>query len=188
MSIRDFFSKKRFSTVQVVGLLAAVFMTVVVFSYAAVTIPNNFTANTTAKASEVNANFQALATAMPAVKRSNTSIALSTSTTTAGSISINAPCSGYVIIYVTGSYCATNTGSNYVLNLKLSTTEGDTPEFVGIQEFISPSGSTCKHLSMTKLFPIAAAGTQTYYLNAQLGAGTGNISPELTAVFFPNSL
>lgn len=64
MKIRGYLSRERFSMRQVVGLLAVVFVGVAVFSYAGVSIPYTFTAGTTAKASEVNANFQALADAM----------------------------------------------------------------------------------------------------------------------------
>lgn len=64
MRIRNYLSKKRFSTVQVVGMLIVVFLGITVLAYAAVSIPHNFTPNTTAKASEVNANFQALADAI----------------------------------------------------------------------------------------------------------------------------
>ncbi|MBI3609116.1 MAG: SUMF1/EgtB/PvdO family nonheme iron enzyme [Nitrospirae bacterium] len=55
--------KKRFSMTEVVGLLTVVVMGVAIYAYA-VTVPNNFSPNTTAKSSEVNANFQALTDAI----------------------------------------------------------------------------------------------------------------------------
>lgn len=64
MDLKGYFFKKKFSTGQVVGLLTTAFLGVTVFAYATVTIPNIFTADTTAKASEVNANFQAVADAI----------------------------------------------------------------------------------------------------------------------------
>lgn len=57
---------------QVVGLLTIVFIGIAVLAYAAVNIPNNFTPNTTAKASEVNANFNAVKTAIDALEASRT--------------------------------------------------------------------------------------------------------------------
>lgn len=64
MNFKGYLFKKKFSTAQVVGLLSTAFLGITVLAYATVTIPNNFTADTTAKASEVNANFQALADAI----------------------------------------------------------------------------------------------------------------------------
>lgn len=59
--------KKRFSMAETIGLLAFVVMGVTVYSYAVTTVPNTFTAGTTATASEVNANFSALATAIDTI-------------------------------------------------------------------------------------------------------------------------
>lgn len=55
---RSYF-RKRFSMPEVVGLLTVVMASVGLYAYA-VTVPHTFTAGTTALASEVNANFQAL--------------------------------------------------------------------------------------------------------------------------------
>lgn len=52
-------SKRKFSLLEVVGLLAAVILSVGLYAYA-VTLPHTFTAGTTAVADEVNENFQAL--------------------------------------------------------------------------------------------------------------------------------
>lgn len=64
MGFRKYLSKDRFSLRQVAGMLTLVIVGVSVLAYAAVTIPYTFTSGTTAKSSEVNANFQALADAM----------------------------------------------------------------------------------------------------------------------------
>ncbi|MFY9271269.1 MAG: SUMF1/EgtB/PvdO family nonheme iron enzyme [Candidatus Manganitrophaceae bacterium] len=53
--------RKRFSVTEVVGLLAVTGMGMAIYAWAATTVPNTFTAGTTAKADEVNANFAALA-------------------------------------------------------------------------------------------------------------------------------
>jgi hypothetical protein len=72
MRIKNYISKKRFSMKQVVSVLVVVFLGITVLAYAAVSIPNNFTPNTTAKASEVNANFNAVKTAIDALEASRT--------------------------------------------------------------------------------------------------------------------
>ena len=63
-----YFSKKRFTMRQVVGLLTGVFLGITVIAYAAVTVPNTFSSGTTISSSQVNANFTALGNAMPAAK------------------------------------------------------------------------------------------------------------------------
>ena len=104
MRIRKYLSRKRFSMRQVVGLLMVVFLGVTVLAYAAVTIPNNFTPNTTAKASEVNANFQALVNGMAGAKTAGPSSTINfTSRYPAGSqlltLSTTIPYLGKVIVH-----------------------------------------------------------------------------------------
>lgn len=60
--------KRRFTMVEVVMLLAVAIVGAGIYSWAATTLPFNFTSGTTAKSSEVNANFSALATAIDAIK------------------------------------------------------------------------------------------------------------------------
>jgi hypothetical protein len=55
------FADRKYSTKEVVVMLAVVMLGIAAIGYAAVTIPNTFTAGTTAKAAEVNANFSYLA-------------------------------------------------------------------------------------------------------------------------------
>lgn len=64
MDFKGYFLKKKFSTGQVIGLLATVFLGITALAYAAVTIPHTFHSGTTASANEVNENFQALADAI----------------------------------------------------------------------------------------------------------------------------
>ena len=60
----SYFNGKRYSLKQIVIFLTIAFSLVTVISYAAVLIPNTFTAGTTISASQVNANFDALKTAV----------------------------------------------------------------------------------------------------------------------------
>jgi hypothetical protein len=64
--MRQYF-KKRFSAAEVVGLLTVGVVGVAIYAYAATTVPYTFQSNTTAKASEVNDNFTALATAIDTI-------------------------------------------------------------------------------------------------------------------------
>lgn len=59
--------KKRFSMAETIGLLAFVVMGVASYAWAAEIVPHTFTTGTTAKASEVNANFSALHTAIDTI-------------------------------------------------------------------------------------------------------------------------
>lgn len=62
---------KRFSFGQVVGLLTVVFFGITVIGYA-VTIPNRFTGGNTISATQMNANFDAVKTAIDALEASRT--------------------------------------------------------------------------------------------------------------------
>jgi hypothetical protein len=64
----NFFNKNRFSLRQVVIMLSIAFAGVAAISYAALTVPNNFTAGSTISAAQVNQNFSTLASAMPGIK------------------------------------------------------------------------------------------------------------------------
>jgi hypothetical protein len=83
-----YFSKKRFTMRQVVGLLTFVFLGITVIAYAAVTIPNTFSSGTTISSSQVNANFTALGNAMPAVKTATTAYIIPSSTTPVNILSL----------------------------------------------------------------------------------------------------
>jgi hypothetical protein len=98
----------------------------VLLSAGSVTIPNEFTANTTAKASEVNANFTAVKTAVD-----GNAVDI---TTNAGNISTKV---GSVTVHNTAGITAIRTGDNVALMLS----EG----FVSISPFAFTSGddATC---------------------------------------------
>jgi formylglycine-generating enzyme required for sulfatase activity len=55
---------KRFSMMEVAGLVSVLLVGIGLYAWAATTVPNTFTAGTIAKASEVNANFQAVTDAI----------------------------------------------------------------------------------------------------------------------------
>ena len=117
-----YFSKKRFTMRQVVGLLTGVFLGITVIAYAAVTVPNTFSSGTTISSAQVNANFTALGNAMPAAKTNggNTSVLVSgtniaTDPTILNTFSATAPTDGVFLVYWSGYiYCA---GSEIVENV-----------------------------------------------------------------------
>ena len=74
-------------------------------SWGQVTVPYTFTAGTTAKASEVNANFNALVKALPGLKTTTFSFStttISSNWTSMKSLSITAPSNGYCLVRVFG--------------------------------------------------------------------------------------
>ncbi len=160
---------------QVVGLLAVVFIGITVFAYAAVNIPYTFTSGMTAKASEVNANFQALATVMPAAKQSS-SIADTGNFTTvyptgtqANSITVTPPSSGKIILTTSGSVCIYNhtTGSRQgiILQLLVASESMTDTNISGIVVDIAGS-----HPTTNSTYP------------------TGRVFSTLTALFVPSAL
>jgi hypothetical protein len=168
--------------------------------YAAVTIPNSFTAGSPAVASQVNDNFTAVANQMPAVKTVETGGGTAISSTTAAMMQINVttPGAGSVVVYASGTvYLNVSSASGQLIRAKVSETSADTTETPGIQFIRSPSitSTGAAHafpFSIVKVFP-ATAGAHTYYLNMwhQVGSATGAAQIDdttLTAVFIPNAL
>lgn len=204
MKIRKYLSRKRFSMRQVVGLLMIVFLGVTVLAYAAVSIPHNFTPNTTAKASEVNANFQALANAMPAAWTTSSLAEYDNNTSIYPNgaqvlqLDVNLPSSGKVIVSASGSVCLKNhtVGSTDTVFLKISKTSG---AFAGDGAFTHfrvdkaiptyTDGKECVPLSMSWVFDEATAGATTYYLNMAIDGltpPTGNVHQvTLSALYVP---
>jgi len=64
--------KKRFSMMEVAGLLSILLLGIGLYAWAATTVPYSFTAGSTAIATQVNANFNTLATAIDSVDSSVT--------------------------------------------------------------------------------------------------------------------
>lgn len=213
MRIRGYLSRERFSMRQVAGLLAVVFTGIAVLSYAAVNIPYTFTAGTTAKASEVNANFQALANAMPAAKAAflNEKVITSTIGEQITSLQVTLPASGQVIVNATGTACVKGHVQNHwsTSHFKISKTSGDVnvdSSFryatggIGIPptEPSYPTGAddyVCgAFFSINDVFTESSTGPITYYLNGAHGTSADAstffkvIGVSLTAVYVPNSL
>jgi hypothetical protein len=202
----SYFNKKRFSMRQVVGLLTIVFLGIAVITYAAVNIPYTFSSGQTAKASEVNANFQALANAMPAVKTAGLADSANISSmypngTEVLSLPVTLPASGKVIVSASGSVCMFNhaAGSTDTVFLKISKTSG---AFVGTGPFqhyridnAVPTyidGKSCVPFNISDVFDEINAGLTTYYLNVSIdtqASMTGNVHQVVfSALYAPTGL
>lgn len=206
MDLKGYFLKKRFSTGQVVGLLATVFLGVTVVAYATVTIPNNFTAGTTAKANEVNANFQAIADAIPGIKVTgvpdyNNITAAYPTGSQLGTLSVTIPAGGKVLVSATGSVCMNNhiLGSTDEVYMKISKTSGAVTgegsfSVYRIDKAIPTDTDlrSCVPFNTNYVFTEASGGTITYYLNMSVSSPGGMIGEihqaNLMAQYIPNEL
>lgn len=206
MKLGKYLSNDRFSLRQVIGMLTLVIVGISVVAYAAVTIPYTFTSGTTAKSSEVNANFTALANAMPAVKvisvaDNNTITSAYPTGTQLAALPVTIPAAGNVLISASGTVCIDNhaLGSTDELYLKISKTSGavtGTGSFTSyridkaIPTYIDLR--SCVPFSARYVFNEATAGTINYYLNmsiSTLGGATGEIlQTDLAAQYIPNTL
>jgi hypothetical protein len=208
MNIKNYLSKKKFSLQQVVGFLALILIGVTALSYAAVNIPYTFSSGTIAKASEVNANFQALANAMPAVKTTGTTYLTnidinSTTPSSIANITVNAPSSESIIIFASGMVGIKRKGlaQHLKINMRLSDTPGDINFGDGYSVYEIPPENTIPSISVpyvksslniVRVFPIASPGSYTYHLNASLEVSAtdiiGVVEPALTALYVPSQL
>jgi len=202
--------RKRFSLRQIVVMLATTLLGIAAIGYASsVTIPNTFISGTTISASQMNANFTAVKTAVDdnnsritvleqkktTIKYSqdNTCCSAVTAAVAHQSVSINATSSGNVVVSFTG-YCGLNhiTGQYTRIGYAISQTSGDvnSPSRGSIQvPSASPSDNYTFSLSTQQVFPVST-GTATFYLNVQntsTGAGAVQIGwGNLHAMFIPN--
>ena len=125
-------------------------------SYAAVTIPNTFSAGTPAVAAQVNDNFTAVGNQMPAVKQAPAYnwVMMTAVSGNLESITITPPGSGFVIVTATGTAIYTyTTGTSAEICLDLGTVTGDTSG-------CAPSGSPAQNVAFL-------ANPQTFPLNCQ---------------------
>lgn len=178
----------------------------------AVSIPNAFTAGDVISAAKMNANFDAMKTAVDSLETK----AATTDTKTAAlesaqpgqksfesgsggpipavtgamsSVTLQAPSNGFAIVTASGSvFWALTAGEAGLIRLKVSKTSGDTDETPGIQ-FIrfpsAPAGTQVFPFSTTKVFPVTAGANQ-FFLNAwrQVGIGTPSLDDHTLVVQF----
>jgi len=183
-------------TRKVVMMLTSIMLGIAAMSYAGnITVPNTFTSGTAAKASEVNANFSALANAMPAVK----SVLLSSATLTNSgaelqNIQVNLPAAGQVVVNVTGEICQLAPSAGSIVQhgdiLCISKTSAQIwwgatngtdycTETRGIYFMQTLSGDAnypnlenCIPFSLNGVFSETSGGAKTYYFNGTKD-GTG---------------
>ncbi|MEK6699842.1 MAG: hypothetical protein AABZ10_12470 [Nitrospirota bacterium] len=200
------FKSIRYSNVMMM-LSAALLLILPAIGRADVTVPSTFASGTTISSSQVNANFSALADAMPGVKTS-TGTVLTSITGTAGnnatsimSMSVTPPVSGNVIVIGSGTIFFNQSVPKYNrATFSLNTTAGVTkyPEYVtasfGPRDEAAPGVAqlVAQSLNIVDVFPVTGGITTTIYLNAHRDAtGINTIQaeyPRLTAIFVPNTL
>jgi hypothetical protein len=151
-----------------------------------VSVPNAFTSGTTISSSAMNNNFKAVANQMPGIdwtviNKSNIDV---TSVVTVGTVSISAPCSGYVVVRFDG-YATADTGDRLVL------AASDTAAWAANDGNVAFNGDTLSHsFSHTRVYEVSS-GNKTFYAVAQnyvdtAGDGKASIHGMLTATFYPN--
>jgi len=184
---------------QVVGLLTVVFLGIAMIAYAAVTIPNTFSAGTTISASQMNANFTALGNAMPAGKQSTPTSSIQITATAANvtSITVTPPVAGYIILTGSGTVeIDPLTPGAMQAKVYLSTTSGGTSTtdyaWFGYGDTTGVGSYVLHPFSITRIFPVTA-GANTFYMTGNETLGdTTHITyvsqATLTAVFVPSLL
>ena len=195
-----YFSKKRFTMRQVVGLLTVVFLGIAVIAYAAVTVPNpDFIAGQPISSDQVDANFTALGNAMPAVKANSTAAVCITVTTVSSDIQtldVTPPVNGYIILSGTGYGAVRQTAVAYNYAwISLSTTVGGTSVISAFG--IDTTGATrlsnaLDSLYITNVFPVTGGTPYTFRITAYRDSTALNTvqicQAHLTAIFVPSLL
>jgi len=210
--------KKQFFMSRVVSLLVLGFIGITALSYTAVNIPYIFISGTTAKASEVNPSFQAVANAIPAAKATYLTspyiIPNYPDASSALSLTVTIPAPGKVFIVAPVNLCIVNhtLGGQNTAFLQVSKTAhtidpglditgpamthvvpSSAPTFSNFN-FLNYSGDhSCIPLTASFVFDELSAGTITYYLNAMVQTATGPhasalMSGSLTALYVPPAL
>jgi hypothetical protein len=133
------------------------------------------------------------ATAMPAVKGvTNSTTELTTSAiATAGSITVNVPGSGNVVVFISGFVSILNAGGQSSISFKVSDTANDMSYGYGYSVFsdnVSVNESISEQINIIKVFPVSSAGSKTYYLNVKGSGQHAYINPVMTALYVPASL
>lgn len=192
----------RFKPTRAQFIAAAIIATSMGMSYAAVTIPNSFTDGTPAVAAQVNANFSALANAMPAVKSVNTPHLAAVASTTGeniASITVTAPVDGQIVLDASGDIGINQTvAANNFVYTYLTTTSGGTStttkSFFALDTTGGAANRSWGNLHLTGVFPVTAGTPTTFYLTAGRDSSGVNIifsgygMARLTATFIPSVL
>ncbi len=200
-SIMAYLSTKRFTLLRIVILLIIAFSITGMATYAAVSVPNTFTAGTTISASQMNQNFSAIATAMPAVKSATVSNVLVSmpATTSSGvmtdvvTLSVNAPADGNMYLTATvyaslvGAPC---TGGDLTTRgPDLQILESSHGNFFNTS--IRGSSENAGTFTFHTVYP-ATAGAHDYTLSASYAGCTGDglklNNVRLTGIFLPNTM
>jgi len=163
------FSKKRFSTWQVVIMLTLVFMGIIGIGYA-VTVPYSFTAGDPIVAQEVNDNFTTLNSALPIMAADTDNTSSGTALTGAGktvinSISINIPANGFLII----------SGTCYINNYGTQLWYTLTPLIDGA----APTGAWNASVEAAATGGAGALFTLAYTVTVPVVSGTRTITQEV---------
>ena len=154
-----------------------------------VTVPNEFTSGTTISSSQVNANFSAIANQMPGVDWatiSKSNIDVRSSVVTLATVTISAPCTGYVVVRFDGyAYAATGDGLTLAASDTAAWGSND-----GNVSFYSDNKDYPHPFSHTRVYTVSS-GSNTFYAVAQNytpagGTGIASIYGTLTATFYPN--
>ena len=121
-------------------------------------------------------------------------ISTSSASCNIASVTVSAPSAGYVIVTASGSVVWHITNTAYgMIRLKVSATTDDVGETPGVQfirnSFPDVTTNPFIPFSVSKVFTVSAAGSQTYYFNAWHQVVNGDASVDdytLIAVFVPN--
>ena len=167
---------------------------------AAVTIPNSFTDGDVISASEMNANFTAVKNAVDTLEANQAGAAQSvdagiqsvaTTVGSYGSVDVNAPGAGYVLVITSAEVQFSHTNGtasnvNYGVSESATAYDSDQDQDVTIAS-TAPSGTYVFTTSAQKIFPVAGAGTHTFYVVADSATGTtaSLLDITLSAVFIP---
>lgn len=184
----SYFSKKRFTMRQVIGLLTIVFLGIVAVAYA-VTV--DFTPGTTISSTAVeNAINQNRSVAVCSAEV--LSVTLTTSTSDINTVSITVPGPGTVLVSGSGTFRVNNSGAAawegdvWIADTSGGNT-GDVRNFWGGPTGL-PAGDYWSPVHEQRTFTVGAAGTYPYYLTGRY-YGTQTVyvyRSSICAVFTPS--
>lgn len=182
-----YFSKKRFTMRQVVGLLVIVFLGITVIAYAVtVDFTPGSTISSTAVENAINQN-RSVATCSAEVS----SVALTTTIADINTVSITVPGPGTVLVSGSGNFGVNNSGAAawegdvWIADTSGGST-GDVRNFWGGPAGL-PVGGYYSPVHEQRTFTVAAAGTYTYYLTGRYWYQAVSVyRSNICAVFTPS--